>query len=223
MEHITLRNGFELDCIRRETIGDRVRLYMTSSNTDAAISNFLEISADAVVKVEEIADPPQPAVDSVNAPKADRTATKAARATTEATPKRDELERMLTQAGTTHNIDADLLASIVRAESGWRVRAVSHAGAQGLMQLMPGTANELGVKDCFKAEQSIAGGTAYLDSLLVRYHDNIPLALAAYNAGPAAVDRYKGIPPYAETQTYVARVIREFNRRKQIELAASKR
>jgi soluble lytic murein transglycosylase-like protein len=223
MEHITLRNGFELDCIRRETIGDRVRLYMTGSNTDAAISNFLEISADAVVKVEEIADPPQPAVDSVRAPKADRAATRAAHATTEATPKRDELEQMLTQAGTTHNIDVDLLASVVRAESGWRVRAVSHTGAQGLMQLMPGTANELGVKDSFKAEQSIAGGTAYLDSLLVRYHDNIPLALAAYNAGPAAVDRYKGIPPYAETQAYVARVIREFNRRKQIELAASKR
>jgi soluble lytic murein transglycosylase-like protein len=79
---------------------------------------------------------------------------------------------------------------------------------------MPGTANELGVEDAFRADQNIAGGTTYLDQLLVRYHDNVALALAAYNAGPAAVDRYHGIPPYRETRAYVARVIREFNRRK---------
>jgi len=121
---------------------------------------------------------------------------------------------MLAHAGTEHNIDADLLASVVRAESGGHVRAVSHAGARGLMQLMPGTASELGVQDAFRADQNIAGGTAYLDQLLVRYHDNVALALAAYNAGPAAVDRYNGIPPYRETRAYVARVIREFNRRK---------
>ena len=121
---------------------------------------------------------------------------------------------MLARAGMAHNIDADLLASVVHAESGGQVRAVSRAGAQGLMQLMPGTASTLGVRDSFAPEQNIAGGTAYLDQLLTRYRDNIALALAAYNAGPAAVDRYHGIPPYAETRAYVARVIREFNRRK---------
>jgi soluble lytic murein transglycosylase-like protein len=85
------------------------------------------------------------------------------------------------------------------------------------MQLMPGTAAELGVADSFRADQNINGGTAYLDALLVRYHDHLALALAAYNAGPAAVDKYHGVPPYRETRTYVARVIREFNRRKQLE------
>jgi soluble lytic murein transglycosylase-like protein len=83
------------------------------------------------------------------------------------------------------------------------------------MQLMPGTASAMGVDDSFRPEQNVAGGTAYLDQLLVRYHDDAALALAAYNAGPGAVDRYHGIPPYRETREYVARVIREFNRLKQ--------
>jgi soluble lytic murein transglycosylase-like protein len=81
------------------------------------------------------------------------------------------------------------------------------------MQLMPGTAAGLGVSDSFAPDQNVNGGTAYLDGLLKRYHDNLALALAAYNAGPAAVDRWHGIPPYRETQLYVARVIHEFNRR----------
>jgi soluble lytic murein transglycosylase-like protein len=88
------------------------------------------------------------------------------------------------------------------------------------MQLMPATAAELGVADAFAADQNIGGGTAYLDQLLTRYRDNIAFALAAYNAGPAAVDRYHGIPPYPETRAYVARVIREFNRRKRLEPGA---
>lgn len=81
------------------------------------------------------------------------------------------------------------------------------------MQLMPGTAGELGVTDRYAPEQNVRGGTAYLDELLTRYHDNLALALAAYNAGPAAVEKYHGVPPYRETRLYVARVIHEFNRR----------
>jgi soluble lytic murein transglycosylase-like protein len=124
-----------------------------------------------------------------------------------------DLHEMLARAGGEHNLDVDLLASLVKAESGGNVRAVSRAGARGLMQLMPGTALELGVKDSFKPDQNVSGGSAYLDALLTRYRDNLALALAAYNAGPAAVDRYRGIPPYSETCAYVARVIHEFNRR----------
>ena len=208
MEHVTLRNGFELDCVRREADGDRVRLYLATGASGE--SNFLEVAADAVVSVEQVPDPPKAVVAQTVAP--------VTAVTAEPTPA--EMREMLAHAGAAHNIDADLLASVVRAESGGQVRAVSRAGAQGLMQLMPATAIGLGVQDSFQADQNIAGGTAYLDGLLVRYHDNLALALAAYNAGPAAVDRYHGIPPFAETRAYVARVIREFNRRKQMAVVA---
>ena len=90
------------------------------------------------------------------------------------------------------------------------------------MQLMPGTAAEVGVKDAFVAAENVEGGTAYLDGLLTKYHDNLALALAAYNAGPAAVARYHGVPPFQETRAYVVRVIREFNRRKAALVRAQK-
>lgn len=217
MEHITLRNGFELDCLRHEAVGNKVRIYLpekatavSDSATNAA--NYLEVSADAIVHVETVADVPQ-AIATSKSP-----STIAASA-----PTRAEIHEMLAHSGASHDIDTDLLASVMKAESGGQVRAVSRTGARGLMQLMPSTATEMGVQDAFRPDQNIAGGTAYLDALLTRYHDNLALALAAYNAGPAAVDRYHGIPPYRETKEYVARVIHEFNRRKQMELVAQSR
>jgi soluble lytic murein transglycosylase-like protein len=211
MEHVTLRNGFELDCVRREFAGDRVRLYFAEAAAVSGEANFLEVPVDSVVKIEQVADLPKAEIP-------EGTSKVAATAAAANAPTPAEMHEMLAHAGAAHNIDADLLASLVRAESGGQVRAVSRTGARGLMQLMPGTATELGVQDSFQADQNIAGGTTYLDGLLVRYRDNIALALAAYNAGPAAVDRYHGVPPYAETRAYVARVIREFNRRKQAAL-----
>lgn len=217
MEHITLRNGFELDCVRQEIIGNKVRLYLaedtpTASNSAVNASNYLEVAADAIVRVEKVADPPRSIV-----------ATKTPALSGEVTPTKEEVREMLAHSGAAHDIDADLLASVVKAESGGQVRAVSRAGARGLMQLMPATASQMGVQDSFRPDQNIAGGTAYLDELLTRYRDNIAMALAAYNAGPAAVDRYHGVPPYRETKEYVARVIREFNRRKQMALVAQSR
>jgi soluble lytic murein transglycosylase-like protein len=208
-EHVTLKNGFDLDCVRREAIGDKVRLYFAGSNASTAEgSNYLEVAADSVVHVETVADPPPDAAQASAATTDKAAATKP--------PTRVEIHAMLAEAGAAHHIDEDLLASVVRAESAGQFRAVSRTGAQGLMQLMPGTANAMGVKDAFQPDQNITGGTAYLDALLIRYHDNVALALAAYNAGPGAVDRYHGVPPFHETREYVARVIREFNRRKQL-------
>lgn len=210
-EHVTLRNGFELDCVRQETVGNKVRLYLpekTSAQSAPAAdeSSYLEVAADAIVRVETVPDPPPAKVAAATAP--------------QAAPTRAEMQEMLAHAGAAHHIDTDLLASVIKAESGGHVRAVSRTGAQGLMQLMPGTATQMGVQDAFRPDQNIAGGTTYLDELLTRYHDNLTLALAAYNAGPAAVDRYHGIPPYRETREYVARVIHEFNRRKEMALVA---
>jgi soluble lytic murein transglycosylase-like protein len=207
LEHVTLKNGFELDCIRREADGDKVRLYLAGNGTTSAgDSNYLEVAADSVIRVETVADPPAP-IPTAKMPNP---------VAITSAPTKEEMHEMLAHAGAAHHIDEDLLASVVRAESGGQVRAVSRTGARGLMQLMPGTASAMGVDDAFKPEQNIAGGTAYLDALLTRYHDNVALALAAYNAGPGAVDKYHGVPPYRETQEYVARVIREFNRRKQM-------
>ncbi len=207
-EHITLKNGFEFDCVRREADGERVRLYMADAPGGSA--NYLEVAATAILRVEVLAD------ELVRLP-----AAKTVSAVSPAAPTAAEMHEILAKAGEQHHIDADMLASVVKAESGGQVRAVSRTGAKGLMQLMPGTAAQLGVADAFRADQNIAGGSAYLDQLLTRYHDNVALALAAYNAGPGAVDRWHGIPPYRETQAYVVRVIREFNRRKLLELTAS--
>lgn len=208
-ERVTVRGGAQFDCVRRESNGDQVRLYLlptVRTNGSGESSNYVEVSANEVVGVESIPDPPPSPV-----------ARPDARLAAPLTPA--EMREMLSRAGAKHNIDSDLLASVVKAESNGNTLAVSRAGAQGLMQLMPGTASVLGVHDSFVPEQNIGGGSAYLDELLKRYNDNLALALAAYNAGPVAVDRYHGIPPYRETRAYVARVIREFNRRKLAALA----
>jgi soluble lytic murein transglycosylase-like protein len=203
-QRVTLRNGFSYDCARYEPIdSSRVRLFLASTAPQSPnqTPDFIDLSRQSIASIETLPDPPQPAP-----------------APTAATPAAN-LPELLSKAGQQHHIDAELLASIVHAESGGRTNAVSRTGARGLMQLMPATARQLGVDDAFSPNQNIAGGSTYLDQLLDRYdpHNDtrgLVLALAAYNAGPASVDRYHGIPPYAETRAYVSRVIREFTRRK---------
>ncbi len=119
----------------------------------------------------------------------------------------DRIDRLITRSAARHQVDRALVKAVVAAESNFDANAVSSAGAMGLMQLMPATAEEMGVNSPFKPSENIAGGTRYLRSMLDRYQD-VKHALAAYNAGPRAVDRYGTIPPYPETEAYVKRVMR---------------
>ena len=118
---------------------------------------------------------------------------------------------IITETATRQGVPPALVKAVIAAESAFDSRAVSHKGAQGLMQLMPATAASLGVLDPFEPGQNVAGGTSYLKAMIVRYGD-LSRALAAYNAGPGAVDRYGGIPPYRETQAYVERVLTYYRR-----------
>lgn len=208
-EMVTLRNGFQMRCDHHAAADGHVRLYMS-----AGADSYIELPPQEIEAVEPMADIPGPEPDTATAAQSGETPTRLTRA---------DLNQMLAKAGNQHNLDVDLLVSIVHAESGGNPTAVSRAGARGLMQLMPSTAASLGVKNSFQPQQNVSGGSAYLDKLLIRYRNNLALALAAYNAGPEAVDRYHGVPPYAETRAYVARVIHEFNRRVLARQAAARR
>ena len=120
----------------------------------------------------------------------------------------DIIEKSITQAAAKYNLPPKLIKAVIKAESNFDAKAVSSAGAQGLMQLMPSTAEELGVKNPFDIAQNVDGGSRYLRKMLDRFNGDVKLALAAYNAGPGTVERYDGNVPYRETQNYVKRVIR---------------
>lgn len=199
-EVAVLRNGFSIRCQRREQIGDITRLYTAEGYVDVPTEQIASFEVDITPPVEEAKQAP----DAGTAP--------AAQPVSVGT--KLDLDQVIREASARQRLDPDFVSSVIKAESDFYPRAVSAKGAQGLMQLMPGTAAKLGVSDPFDPRANVEGGTTYLSELLDLYNNDPIRALAAYNAGPERVQQYHGVPPYRETKLYIARVVRDFNAKK---------
>jgi hypothetical protein len=197
-----LRNGNSIRHEHRQVIGAITRLYLGGT-----ANGYIEIPTDQIERFEKDTAP-DPVVEKA------RPASASAALQSPATVAPVDLHQVVSGAGERHQIDPDFINSVIRAESGGNSRAVSKKGAQGLMQLMPQTASQLGVSNSFDPNANVEGGTKYLRELLEKYNFDVVKTLAAYNAGPKRVDQYHGAPPYYETQAYIARIIRDFNRQK---------
>jgi len=198
-----LRNGFSIRHEHRVVIGTTTRLYLAEDD-----SSFTDVPTEEITGYEKDLSLPVPVVPETSAP-APSVSSKSGPAKA-ALP----LNQVVSIASAEYHLDPDLVNSVIHAESGFNAHAVSPKGARGLMQLMPSTANHLGVNDAFDPQANVSGGSRYLRELLERYNFDLVKALAAYNAGPERVEQYRGVPPFRETHTYVARIVHEYNTKK---------
>ncbi|HUG81112.1 MAG TPA: lytic transglycosylase domain-containing protein [Bryobacterales bacterium] len=191
-EFAVLTTGFRIQAERHEINGDRVRLYTSGGGT-------MDIPSNAIARFEpdgRVPEPPPAPLPPAIEPEAGKT-----------------LDEIVAQFASEFGLPEALVHSVIAAESAYDPNAVSPKGAVGLMQLMPGTAQDLAVSDRTDPGQNVRGGTTYLRQLLERYRespDSLLLALAAYNAGPGRVDQYRGLPPFNETRLFVRRVLDKF-------------
>ena len=208
-----LRNGFSIRHDHHMLMGTTTRLYLTEDD-----SSFTDVPTDEITGYEKDLSLPAPPAESA-APIPAASAFAKSGSVKTAPP----LNEVVDIASATYHLDPDLVNSVIHAESGFNAHAVSPKGARGLMQLMPETANQLGVNDVFDPQSNVTGGSRYLRELLERYNFDLIKALAAYNAGPQRVEQYRGVPPFRETHNYVARIVHEYNKKKIAEEKEAKR
>ena len=228
-----LRNGFSIRHEHRLVMGATTRLYLGADD-----SSFTDVPTDEITGYEkDLSLPlplpsPMPAAADAHAsvfvpfgsakPESAKSWSATSWSTKSGSAKSGSaksvpapaLNQVVNSASAAYHLDPDLVNSVIHAESGFNSRAVSPKGARGLMQLMPGTANQLGVNDAFDPQANVTGGSRYLRELLERYNFDLVKALAAYNAGPQRVEQYRGVPPFRETRAYVARIVHEYNLKK---------
>jgi soluble lytic murein transglycosylase-like protein len=189
-EYVVLRSGQRLTVTGYQLVGDKYRLQMNGG--------FVEVPSEEVVAIE-----PEEVFTPIAAP-----------INASALGQNAKFGQFIQSAATRFHVDADLISSVIAIESNFNPKAVSRRNARGLMQLIPGTANRLGVRNVFDPAENIDAGTRYLGELLHRYDNDLILALAAYNAGPERVQKYGRVPPFPETMSYVRKVKHTYDQRK---------
>jgi soluble lytic murein transglycosylase-like protein len=189
-EYVVLRSGQRLSVTGYQLLGDKYRLQMNGGFVEVPVSEVVAIEPEEVFT--PIVVPVKPAALGANA----------------------QFGKLIQSAANRFNVDADLISSVIAIESNYNPRAISRRNARGLMQLIPGTASRLGVRNIFDPQENIDAGTRYLGELLHRYDNDLILTLAAYNAGPERVQKYGRVPPFPETMSYVRRVKHTYDQRK---------
>jgi hypothetical protein len=209
-EVAVLRNGASISFLRKEEIGSVTRLYISGGYMDVSTAEIVSFAQDDPVF------PPvsEPAPASAQPRALVQPAPTAVAEKPVATAQPVDIDQVVREASGRYQLDPDFVSSVIKAESNFKPHAVSPKGAQGLMQLMPSTAAQLGVKDPFDPRANVEAGTAHLSALLDQYHNDPIKALAAYNAGAHRVQQYHGVPPYRETRAYVSKIVRDFNAKK---------
>lgn len=213
-EVAVLRNGFSINFDRKEIKGEITRLYLAGGYIDVPSAEIASFEPAPEDPPDVSAAKPAVANAATNSIAIQPGAANQAALSSLSAAGSTDLDQVVREASSRYRLDPDFVNSVIKAESNFRVRAVSRKGAQGLMQLMPGTAAQLGVSNPFDPKANVEAGTAYLSYLLDLYHDDAVKALAAYNAGSHRVDQYHGVPPYMETREYVAKIVRDFNAKK---------
>jgi hypothetical protein len=223
-----LSNGFSIRHDHHLVMGTTTRLYLSTDDSDFIDEPTAEITGyekDLSLPAPTPAPAPAPTPSSTDS-QASGPAAFAKSGSMKSGPGKSApapaLNDVVNSASATYHLDPDLVNSVIRAESGFNAHAISPKGARGLMQLMPSTANQLGVNDSFDPQANVEGGSRYLRELLERYNFDLVKALAAYNAGPERVEQYQGVPPFRETRAYVARIVHEYNTKKIAQEKAAK-